>query len=74
MNSFSPAQSALMTLNQTEEAALYKSSEAIGGYLENISKTDLADMTEMEWLGFIAHAYAVMAREMQLIVDTDCPF
>lgn len=74
MNSYTPAQSAMMTLNSTETAALYKSSEAIGAYLETIGKSDLAEMTEMEWLGFIAHAFVTMANEVRLIVDSDCPF
>jgi archaellum component FlaD/FlaE len=74
MNSYTAPQSAMMTLNQTEQAALYASSEAIGGYLESIGKTDMSDMTEMEWLGFIAHAYNIMSNEIRIIVDSDVPF
>lgn len=36
-----------------EIEALYKAGEAAGGHLDLIGKTDLAKMTEEEWMTFL---------------------
>lgn len=54
-----------MDLNIDEKRAANAASAAVGEYLEAIGKTDLAAMTEAEWVGFISHAYAIVAGEVR---------
>lgn len=61
-------------LNALETGAVAAASEAAGQYLEQIGKTDLAQMTEAEWLGFLAHAYAAVASEVRAVWVADVPF
>lgn len=63
-----------MRLNPDEQKAVYNASAAVGEYLETLGKTDLADMTEAEWLGFLGHAFDTIAREVSKIVADQCPF
>ncbi|WP_310533160.1 DUF6511 domain-containing protein [Novosphingobium sp.] len=63
-----------MRLNPTETKAVYNASPAVGEYLETMGKTDLADMTEAEWLGFLGHAFNCIAGEVSAIVKDECPF
>lgn len=62
------------SLTVDERKAVQQASEATGEYLERLGKTDLAEMTEAEWLGFIGHAYTCVRREIAEIWETDCPF
>ena len=62
-----------MQLSVDEKRAVASASETVGSYLENIGKTDLATMTEAEWLGFIAHAYGCVTDEVRKIW-ADVPF
>lgn len=61
-------------LNALETGAAAKASEAAGEYLEQIGKTDLATMTDAEWFGFLAHAYAAVASEVSAVWAADVPF
>ena len=61
-------------LNETEKQAAAAASEAVGAYLERIGKTDLATMTEAEWLGFVGHAYGCVGEAVKAIWEKDCPF
>lgn len=63
-----------VTPNKDELRAVEQASEAVGGYLEKIGKTDLAAMTPDEWHGFIAHTFAAVAAEVRLISYEDTPF
>lgn len=63
-----------MELNVDEKRAARESSEAVGGYLERIGKTDLATMTEPEWIGFIEHAYGVVCERVHQQWAQDVPF
>lgn len=48
-----------------EAKAIEAASPAIGEYLEKIGKTDLALMTEEEWLGFLGHAYVATCEQVR---------
>jgi len=61
-------------LNMDEKKAIFDSSAKIGEYLERIGKTDLATMTEAEWLGFIGHAYICVTDEVRRTWEKDIPF
>lgn len=63
-----------MDLNVDEKRAVNAASGAVGEYLEQIGKTDLAAMTEAEWLGFIGHAYGAVAGEVRKIWRDEVPF
>lgn len=61
-------------LNALEIGAAAKASPAAGEYLDRIGKSDLAAMTEEEWLGFLAHAYAAVADEVRAVWAEEVPF
>ena len=63
-----------MELNPDEKRAVQDASAEVGEYLERIGKTDLAAMTEAEWLGFIAHTYYNVCLKVRDIWARDCPF
>lgn len=63
-----------MNLNVDEKKAVNAASANVGEYLERIGKTDLAQMTEAEWLGFIGHAYACVCAEVHEIWKREVPF
>ena len=62
-----------MQLNIEERKAVEAASANVGGYLESIGKTDLAEMTEGEWLGFLAHAYTEICAEVRSLWS-EAPF
>lgn len=64
----------MKSLNVDEKRAVSTASEEVGAYLESIGKTDLATMTEDEWLGFVAHAYGTVAEEVRKIWENEVPF
>lgn len=61
-------------LTVDERRAVENASAATGEYLDRLGKTDLATMTEAEWLGFIAHAYGCVRNEIAEIWEKDVPF
>jgi hypothetical protein len=61
-------------LNVDEKRAVNSASPEVGAYLDQIGKTDLATMTETEWLGFIAHAYGTVSAEVRKIWENEVPF
>jgi len=63
-----------MELNVDEKRAVLDASAEVGEYLDRIGKTDLAQMTEDEWLGFIAHTYYNVCLKVRAIWEKDCPF
>lgn len=68
------ARSGDMSLNMDEKRAINAVSPRIGEYLDNLGKTDLATMTEAEWLGFLAHAYECVSDEVRSIWAREVPF
>lgn len=64
----------MIGLNPTEREAITNKSEAIGAFLENLGKSDLATLTEREWLDFLGHAFTLIANETSRIVGEECPF
>ncbi len=63
-----------MQLNVDEMRAVSTASSAIGEWLDALGKTDLAQMTEGEWLGFLAHVYASVCAEVRKIWENEVPF
>ncbi len=63
-----------MPLNVDEMRAVSTASSAIGEWLDALGKTDLAQMTEGEWLGFLAHVYASVCAEVRKIWENEVPF
>lgn len=61
-------------LNKVENEAVAAASAEAGAYLERIGKTDLTQMTEAEWLGFIGHAFGAVSAEVRKLWKEDCPF
>jgi hypothetical protein len=51
---------ALTTLTNDEFDSIMAASPEIGAYLERIGKSDLAAMSQVEWLDFLAHAYSTI--------------
>lgn len=64
----------MMQITVDEKKAVGAVSEEVGAYLERIGKTDLATMTEAEWLGFIGHAYVCVSRKVAEQWKDDIPF
>lgn len=62
-----------MKITVNEAKAIEAASGAIGEYLEGIGKTDLAAMTEEEWLGFLAHAYGKTCEQVRALWNAE-PF
>lgn len=63
-----------MQLNVDEMRAVSTASSAIGEWLDALGKTDLAQMTEGEWLGFLTHVYASVCAEVRKIWENEVPF
>jgi hypothetical protein len=63
-----------MELNVDERRAVGEVSAEVGSYLDRLGKTDLATMTEQEWLGFIGHAYACVCAKVHEQWARDVPF
>lgn len=63
-----------MAPNRDEKRAVSQASGAVGDYLEQLGKTDLAQMSADEWEGFLAHAFVTIATEVRNIAYEDCPF
>lgn len=63
-----------MQLNVDEKRAVNTASPAIGEWLDTLGKTDLAQMTEAEWLGFLTHVYASICAEVRKIWENEVPF
>lgn len=55
-----------MTLTNDEYDSIMEASPAIGEHLESMGKTDMADMSEEQWLDFIAFAYAEICKHNQI--------
>lgn len=63
-----------MQLNIDEKRAVNTASPVIGDWLDALGKTDLAQMTEAEWLGFLAHVYAAVCAEVRKVWENEVPF
>lgn len=63
-----------MQLNVDEKRAVTTASPVIGEWLDALGKTDLAQMTEGEWLGFLAHVYASVCAEVRKVWENEVPF
>lgn len=59
---------------QNERSAAIKGGEAAGVYLEEIGKTDLADMTEGEWAEFCTRLYVAACDALREWADDSIPF
>ncbi len=49
-----------MAMTNDEYDSIMAASPEIGAYLEKLGKSDLATLTEEEWLDFLAHAYSTI--------------
>lgn len=63
-----------MQLNVDEKRAVNTASPVIGEWLDALGKTDLAQMTEGEWLSFLAHVYASVCAEVRKVWENEVPF
>ncbi|MEN9926226.1 MAG: hypothetical protein RL268_2352 [Pseudomonadota bacterium] len=63
-----------MQLNVDEKRAVNTASPVIGEWLDALGKTDLAQMTEGEWLSFLAHVYASVCAEVCKVWENEVPF
>lgn len=63
-----------MQLNVDEKRAVNTASPVIGEWLDALGKTDLAQMSEAEWLGFLVHVYASICTEVRKIWENEVPF
>lgn len=64
-----------MDLAPVEADAIMAASEAVGAHLETLGKTDMATMTEEEWLDFLAAAYSAITGEVRERLATgEVPF
>lgn len=64
-----------MDLAPVEANAIMAASEAVGSHLEKLGKTDMATMTEEEWLDFLAAAYsAINSQVRERIASGEVPF
>jgi hypothetical protein len=76
---FPGAELRLMEPTETEIQCVYAASQKAGEYLEWLGKTDLATMTEDEWLEFIwitttAFRDKMAELSMPYVEERDCPF
>lgn len=53
-----------MDLKNYEYQAVMKASPEIGEHLEAIGKTDMATMSEEEWLDFLAEVYRITCEKV----------
>lgn len=63
-----------MQLNVDEKRAVNTASPVIGEWLDALGKTDLAQMTEGEWLSFLAYVYASVCAEVRKVWENEVPF
>ena len=63
-----------MQLNVDEKRAVNTASPVIGEWLDALCKTDLAQMTQSEWLSFLAHVYASVCAEVRKVWENEVPF
>lgn len=63
-----------MQLNVDEKRAVNTASPVIGDWLDALGKTDLAQMTESEWLSFLTHVYASVCAEVRKVWENEVPF
>ncbi len=63
-----------MKANIDEQRAIAATSPAIGAFLENLGKSDLAVLTPQEWLAFLTHAYVTVCAEVSKIWENEVPF
>lgn len=61
-------------LDEYEARALAGGGDAGGEYLDSIGKTDLATMTEQEWLTFLGKVLVGYGDSMQEIVSREIPY
>lgn len=63
-----------MKANIDEQRAIAAASPAIGAFLEDLGKSDLAVLTSEEWLAFLTHAYVSVCAEVSKIWENEVPF
>ena len=63
-----------MKANIDEQRAITAASPAIGAFLEDLGKSDLAVLTQQEWLAFLTHAYVTVCAEVSKIWENEVPF
>lgn len=64
-----------MDLAPIEADAIMAASEAVGGHLETLGKTDFATFTEEEWLDFLAVTYSAITGEVRArLASGEVPF
>lgn len=61
-------------LTEKEGFAIMDASPAIGEYLEKLGKTDMATMTEEEWLDFLAFAHSAICEAKAVRYGDEVPF
>lgn len=61
-------------LDQYERQALEDGGNAGGAYLDEIGKTDLAELTELEWATFWRTGFAAYTESMRKIVSREIPY
>ncbi len=57
-----------------EVRAIDAAGAAIGAFLEDLGKSDLAVLTSEEWLAFLSHAYVTVCVEVSKIWENEVPF
>lgn len=64
-----------MDLAPIEADAIMAASESVGAHLEMLGKTDMATMTEEEWLDFLAATYSSITAEVRdRLASGEVPF
>lgn len=61
-------------LDRFEEQALEEGGNAAGAYLDEIGKTDLAELTEEEWATFWRLGLTAYADSMREMVSREVPY
>jgi len=61
-------------LDDFERRALEDGGNAAGAYLDEIGKTDLADLDEFEWSTFLSRVFIGYADSMREMVRTEVPY
>jgi hypothetical protein len=61
-------------LDQYERQALEDGGNAGGAYLDEIGKTDLAELTELEWATFWRTGFVAYSESMREIVSKEIPY
>lgn len=63
-----------MNLTTDEYECIMAASPVIGEHLETLGKSNMAEMTEIEWLDFIAFTYSAVCIETRKVWDNDVPY